>query len=102
MDSTKFPIEKLNEMLKAGEPWLMDIDEDEKLLIFHDIKMVCWCCGSIRSEHHFIKYGSGITYDHIIGYCVEPYVEDACRHAWAGSRIEHKCPFKDTPDAMCK
>lgn len=101
MDAIKGSVDELFDRIKDGEPWLVDISMEDHFIIFNDVKMVCWCCGAIRSEHHFIISENKITYDHILGYCIEPYVGDVCRHAVVGSRLDAKCPFKDEPDAKC-
>ena len=101
MKTTKGTVDELFDRLRDGEPWLVDINEDENFIIFHDIFKICWCCGSIRSEHHFITWGDGVTYDHIIGYCVEPYVDEPCLFARYGSTVGVICFFKDAKDAKC-
>ena len=88
--------------VEANELYLVCIFDDARLFILQEINRVCWCCGGIRIEQHFITWGDSCTYDHIRGFCIEPFVQDACLYAVFGSQENAKCPFKNGPKAVCK
>ena len=102
MKTTTGTLDELRARIMAVDPLMVNAFLDERLIIFEEVNKVCWCCGGIRVEQHFITWGNGCTYDHIRGFCIEPFVQDACQYAVFGSQENAKCPFKNGPKAVCK